>query len=87
MFLDLEKLFVKRENFSGTSGTRRGKAACGVRQDLVQMTGRFHRKFGFLFNLKLDRQNPNPSQMKKTRSACLAAGHYALPRFSISETK
>src|SRR5882757_5872159 len=71
MFLHLEKLLVKREHFGGTSGARRRKAACGVRQNLLQMTGRSHHKFGLLFNLKLDRQNPNLSQMEKTRSACL----------------
>ena len=60
MLLDLEKLLVKREDFRGTSGARRRKAACGVRQNLLQMTGGSHLKFGLLSNLKLDRQNPNP---------------------------
>jgi hypothetical protein len=58
MFFDLEKLLVKREHFGWASGTRRRKTACGVRQNLVQMTGRFHRKFEFLFNLKSESQNP-----------------------------
>jgi hypothetical protein len=58
MLLHLEKLLVKREDLGGTPGTGRRKAACGVRQNLLQMTRRFHRKFELLFNLKLDRQNP-----------------------------
>src|SRR5712664_1321435 len=67
MLLDLEKLFVKWKDFSWTSGTGRRKTACGVRQNLLQMMGRSHRQFGLLFNLKLDLQNPNPSQTEKKR--------------------
>jgi hypothetical protein len=62
MLLDLEKLFVKWKDFSWTSGTSRRKTACGMRQNLLQMMGRSHGQFGLLFNLKLDLENPNPSQ-------------------------
>src|SRR5256885_12974623 len=68
MLLDLQKLLVKRKDFGWASGTRRRKTACGVRQNLLQMTGRFHRQFGLLFNLKLDLKNPNRSQTEKKQS-------------------
>jgi hypothetical protein len=68
ILLNLEKLLVKREDFGRTLGTRGRKARCGVRQNLFQMTGRSHRQFRLLFNLKSDLQNPNPSQMAKERS-------------------
>jgi hypothetical protein len=92
MLLDLEKLFVKWKDFGWTSGTGRRKTACGVRQNLLQMMGRSHRQFGLLFNLKLDLQNPNPSQTEKKRlvgddSFTLATMPYVLPRFSISRMK
>jgi len=56
--LDLEKLLVERENFGWTSGACRRKTPRGVRQNLLKMTGRSHRKFQLLFNLKLETQNP-----------------------------
>jgi hypothetical protein len=92
MLLDLEKLLVKRKDLGWTSGTRRRKTACGMRQNLLQMMGRSHREFGLLFNLKLDLQNPNPSQTEKKRSLgedcfTLATRPYVEPRFSISRMK
>jgi len=39
VFFDLEKFFVKRENFSGTSRTCGGKLILRVRQNLLEMTG------------------------------------------------
>src|SRR5437867_201963 len=39
VFLNLEKFFVKRENFSGTSCTCGGKLILRVRQNLLEMTG------------------------------------------------
>src|SRR5947207_5069090 len=65
MLLNFEKLLVKRKDFGWTSGARRRKATCGVRQNLLLMTGRFHRQFRLVFNLKLDLEKPNPSQMEK----------------------
>ena len=39
VFFDLEKFFVKGENFSGTSCTCGGKLILRVRQNLLEMTG------------------------------------------------
>ena len=39
VFFDLEKFFVKRENFSGASCTCGGKLILRVRQNLLEMTG------------------------------------------------
>jgi hypothetical protein len=39
VFFDLEKFFVKRENFSGTSCTCGGKLILRVCQNLLEMTG------------------------------------------------
>src|SRR4029077_4883833 len=92
VLLDLEKLLVKRKDFGWASCTCRCKTACSMRQNLLQMTGRSHRQFGLLFNLKLDLENPNPSQTEKKRSVsddCLHPGDktYAPPRFNISRMK
>ena len=87
MFLDLEKLLVKRKDFGGTSGPRRRKAAGGVRQNLLQMTGRFHCKSELLSNLKLDRQNPK-SHLRRRRAIGIPGGRlYVLPTLSISGTR
>src|SRR5437016_14273104 len=68
MLLDVQKLLVKRKDFGWASGARRRKTACRVRQNLLQMTGPFHRQFGLLVNLKFDLKNPNRSQTAKKRS-------------------
>ena len=39
VFFDLEKFFVKRKNFSGTSRTCSSKLILRVRQNLLEMTG------------------------------------------------
>jgi hypothetical protein len=57
---DLEKLLVKGKNFGWAPRAGRCEPARGVRQNLFEMTGRSHRKFGLLLNLKSETQNPNP---------------------------
>src|SRR2546430_779621 len=44
MLFNLEKLFVKREDFGWSPGPGRGKATFGVGQNFFEMSGRPHRK-------------------------------------------
>jgi hypothetical protein len=91
MLLNLQELLVKRENFGWTSGSCRREATCSMRQNLLQVTGRFHHEFRSLLNLKSEAQNPNlisdgEQAIRQGRAISFATSRHR-SRFSISEMK
>jgi hypothetical protein len=69
MLFNVEKFFVKWEDFRWPPGSCGSKTAFSMGQHLFQMSGRSHRKPGLHVILRLKIQKGNPPASKESRMA------------------